>query len=275
MMRSTGVADTVRADFVQQVPQGRVGSHVDLAAQAHTHLGRIVSAQDVAVLDQSHLTAQTGGRQGRADAAHAAAYNHQVVGSLVHGLVGAQQGCAQGAIGLQRTVGHLVGGGQDNGVATAVEACQIVQGQGMLPGRQVPGSALLPVPCGAFGTRSTLAAQAEFCLIGYTVNLHGENAGRLAFGPESRPVLGAHQEVIIAIGRHLNRGHRIFLQRRTNTVRQQVTRPHLQHKLLLHCPIAFVGEGGRQDHHSILLIHILNSFYSISSEKGFGRRIFS
>ena len=227
MMRSTGIADTVRADFVQQVPQGRVGSHVDLAAQAHTHLGRIVSAQDVAVLDQSHLTAQTGRRQGGADAGHTAAHHNEVIGSLIHGLVGPQQGFAQGAIGFKGTVGHLVGSGEDERVAATVEAGQVVQGERVCAGGQVPGPALLPVPCGAFGTRSTLAAGTELGRIGYTVNLHGENAGGLAFGPESGPVLGAHQEVIIALHRHFDRGYRIFFQRRTDTVRQQITRPHL------------------------------------------------
>ena len=56
---TTCVSDTVRTDLVQQVSESRIRIDVDLSAKTHAHLRRVVSTQDVAVLDKSHLAAKT------------------------------------------------------------------------------------------------------------------------------------------------------------------------------------------------------------------------
>ena len=62
-MGPAGISAALRSDLVQDIPQRSVRRQVDPAAETDPDFGRIVPAEDIAVLDQGDTGAETGGVQ--------------------------------------------------------------------------------------------------------------------------------------------------------------------------------------------------------------------
>ncbi len=147
MMGTAGVTVTVGTNLVKYVSQRRIRRHVDLAAKADAHFRAVVSAQNVAVLQHY------GGRQ-------------QLV--------------TERPVGLKALSGNIFRGREYYSVGSAVEACKIVQGKGMLAGFELIAAALLPIPRSPLRPGGSWASGTELRLVGFSVHLDLEDAGGLA-----------------------------------------------------------------------------------------------
>ena len=127
-----------------------------------------------------------------------------------------------------------------------------MQGQRVHSGLQGVLPAPLPAPVRRhFAGRGALA-RAEGLPVGDAVQEHLENARRRRVGPVFRPVLGADIEGIFPVPGDFHGRFRILRERGADAVGQQVTRPHLQHELLLDGPVPPVAEPCRQREHGIV-----------------------
>ena len=92
------------------------------------------------------------------------------------------------------------------------------------------------------------AAGSEFRGVRLAVHLDLEDAGSLALGPESSPVLGAHPQGIFTwlFNRYVSLC--VIFQGLAKAVGHKIAGAHLQHELLLHRPVTQIFETGGQNH---------------------------
>ncbi len=202
----------------------------------HPHFRAVASAQHGAVVDQGYPAAQPCGREGGADARHASARHHQVV-ALVRGHVGGGVHLAAAEGGQRVAAGGRQGGGvggEVDGVAPAVEAREVVQGQRGFACPHAHPSGGLPLPGIARG------AQRAACAV--AVDRQGECAGAFAVVPGRGPVVRAHVHVVRAVLVEAHRGACVG-HGLPHAVCHEVGRPHEVHELLVEHPAAFVAEA--------------------------------
>lgn len=133
---------------------------------------------------------------------------------------------------------------EEDGVATRVESRQIVQRDLVDALRKVGRTARLPMPFGIARTEERVAVAA--------VDAQAEGAGGmlLLVGPVGRPVLRPHEDAVLAALRNFDLRHGV-LDRRTQTVCQEVARPHLLHELGIGRPAALVPEIGSREQYGV------------------------
>ena len=238
-----GVALARMTEFADHAAQTRIGAHLGGSAQVHANLRTVVAAQHRTVVDERHAAPLTGSRHGGAHARDTAARDHQVV--RLGRLRSSGKGSRTAAEGVERRDvrrGHVVGiGGEPHGIATAVEAGEIDQCHLDRSAPQCRFSGVLPHP--------PVAPGAEHLLQAASADLQGEASGALAVEPGCHPVIGPHVGVV---GPRLGKTDRRdgIGHGRTQTVRDQVGRPHAVHELLVDRPAAPVAETLRFDQNS-------------------------
>ena len=125
------------------------------SAKPHAHLGRIASAEDVAILQQQRLHAKTRSRQRGAASCHATANDNEVVLVRIVDDLDAGLRMAPGVHLRRRRRGRIPFGREVERIAASVEAGEVAKSDDILgPLLKTHNACLLPMPC--------LVANAEF-----------------------------------------------------------------------------------------------------------------
>ncbi|OQC18775.1 MAG: hypothetical protein BWX69_03227 [Planctomycetes bacterium ADurb.Bin069] len=215
-----------------------------VAARGDADLLAGVAAEHRPVLNQRHAQAGTRGGERRAAAAKAAADDHEVK-------VGRCFRCRRLAAHLRaplRQGGAAVGGWRGRGigreeerVAAAVEAGEVAQPDFKRGGGEVDGPAVGPAPRGRRDAEERGQQSA--------VERDLEAAGLVARAVR-RPVARAYPEAPNATARQRDGGHGVG-DRRAESVRQQVGRPHGVAELRVQHPAAAVRKGFGLDQQAV------------------------
>ncbi len=124
-------------------------------------------------------------------------------------------------------------GGEHDGVASAIEAAQIVKSERLLAWFERDATSLLPLPAVAFRAHRLRESLAS--------DLDTEASGALGIAPGRRPVERAHKDGIGALFGYIHRGDGIG-HRAPHAMSHEIGRTHEIHKLLVDDPSAFVGK---------------------------------
>ena len=180
VVSTTCVADPVRTDLIEKIAQRRIRIDIDLSTKAYSHLGRIVSAKDITVLDESYLASEscrskscTHTRDSSTD------YNEVIMTFFFYRSW--KKFRSERLVIFQSIAGSLVCSCEKDCIAASVKSHYIVKRNFMLTCRKLVSTAFLPVPCCALCSCCTIATDSEFSLIGNSVHLHLEDTGSLAF----------------------------------------------------------------------------------------------
>ena len=170
----------------------RVGFEIHIAPQPNTNFRTIIASQYRAVLNKRYLYTQPCCGDSCARACYAAADHDQVkLAGIFRPL--AQTECfspkGRHLLALVRR-GQIGIGREDNRIASALEAGQIVQGEGNLLLCNLDRSPVLPVPLGTLGTEDRLKQ-----LIIYE---HLELAWSARRLPRRRPVPRPHPHTVLS-----------------------------------------------------------------------------
>ena len=151
---------------------------------------RAVSAEDSPIVNECDLEAVSGGGEGSADARITASYNDEIVVTLDRGNGGeAELLAAKIEEGLP-VIGRSLFGilGEVEGVATTVEAGEIVKFEGGFRCRDLDCASILPVPLGTLGSEGGGG--------GVFVDADFEFPRRAGSIPFSDPIFGADVEMV-------------------------------------------------------------------------------
>ena len=177
---STGISDSVRADFVQKVAERRIRIDIDLSTKAYSHLGRIVSAKDITVMDESYLASESRSSKSCTHTRDSSTDYNEVIMTFFF-YRSWKKFRSERLVIFQSIAGSLVCSCDKDCVAASVKSHYIVKRNFMLTCRKLVSTAFLPVPCCALCSCCTIATDSEFSLIGNSVHLHLEDTGSLAF----------------------------------------------------------------------------------------------
>ena len=242
VFRGLGAGRHIVGEFLQQIAQVGIGIPSDPSAQTDPDLRTVVAAQDGTVVDQRHFQAQPGRRHGGADPGDPASDDDQVIPALETDLAispdmlfpetGQRLHPVREGLRIQLPVA------EHDGITTAVQAGQILQGQPdhSPRGRGRKRPAALPHPAGTGRT----AADAERAAI----DENGECAGALFPAPGRGPVVRTD---IYVPGPGVRKRHRRLsvTDRSSQPVCQQVGRSDRRRELLVGHPAAGLGERFR------------------------------
>ena len=248
MVRPAGVSDMFRTDFIDQVAEGGIGIDIDPPAEADTDFGRIVTSEDITVLDESDLEAEAGRSERRTDTGDTAADDNKIEMALIHRFFLTENRPAERPVLLKGISRDLIIAGQKKGITTAVKARQIVESGFMGPFPEEICSPSLPAPVGGNLAGRCTQTRTEGFPIRLSVEKDLETAGRLRLRPPACPILRPDIEGIISVLRNLKGRLGISLKRGSDPVRHQVTGAHLDDELLLYGPVPQIFEPGCEEH---------------------------
>ena len=241
LLERAGALLRVIAELLDDVADPRIPAALNQALRPDTDLARAVAAEHAAILHEGHLQSHPGGRERRSQPRVATTDHDQVVGPLRFGFRGKPEGLATPGGEYRGVVGRRCRiGGQQDAVAAAVEAGEVVQGEPRLAGGQFDGAAVVPCP--------RRALRAEGLGEWRTVDEHLKTPRRAGGVPAGHPVFRPHEH---AVGP--GRGDRDARRRIGNglpeAVGHQIGRAHLADKLGIQAPAAMVGEALGLDEH--------------------------
>ena len=203
-----------------------------MPAQMDAGFGAVAAAPDRTGVDEGDLYALTCRRNRGAHTGHAAAHNDEVILHLAD-LAGvdlvAELGQSLAAGGRD----YILVGGDPDGIAAAVEARPVVQGDLGRAVRQICRTGILPLPLRALASERGIEVAAA--------DRYGECSRAALVGPRRGPVIGAHVDVVLSCGgyRHLGRG---IPDGASHAVRYEIRRAHLEGELLIDAPAALDGK---------------------------------
>ena len=177
---STGISDSVRTDLIEKIAQRRIRIDIDLSTKAYSHLGRIVSAKDITVLDESYLTSESRSSKSCTHTRDSSTDYNEVIMTFFF-YRSWKKFRSERLVIFQSIAGSLVCSCEKDCIAASVKSHYIVKRNFMLTCRKLVSTAFLPVPCCALCSCCTIATDSEFSLIGNSVHLHLEDTGSLAF----------------------------------------------------------------------------------------------
>ena len=178
--------------LLDDLAQNGIGRQTDSPADTHTDLTAGVPTKYRPILDQGNGQPESRCRNGRATTGHTASYHNQIEPARFTRLVGQPEGFSakRGKCSRIFRWDEMRLTAQHDGIAAALEASQIVQGERGVSLRDRNRSPVMPGPIDTSGSEDLHQRSA--------IDEYLKLAGRTRCFPAGHPIFGANKDAVLA-----------------------------------------------------------------------------